>query len=124
MMTALSWGFYCAVIVWAVVAVFGNEDIPKRLYFGRIQEWHERGGWWAFVSSPIGGCVVCTSGQFSLWSFSIVRPWGWTFDWAWGDLPALNIDWAASFAHLLAGCSAVLCAYVINKAYQWAQRLM
>ena len=124
LLIALFWGFCCAVIGVAVVGVFANEDIPNRLYFGLVQDWHERGGWWALVGSPIGGCVACTSGQLGLWSFSIVRAWGWRFDWAWGDPPALDVDWAATFLHLLAGCAAVLCAFTINKAYRWLNNKM
>lgn len=97
---ALFWGFCCGVIGVAVVGIFANEDIPNRMYFGRVQEWHERGGWWAFISSPIGGCVVCTSGQLALWTHFAMAP---------GNL----------FHDLLAGCSGVLCAFAVNKAYTW-----
>jgi hypothetical protein len=117
----LFWGFCCAVIGVAVVEIFGTEDIPKRLYFGKIRELHERGGWWAFFSSPIGGCVVCTSGQLALWSFSIVQTWNMDL-----SFRPFAFEWseASAFLHLLAGCAAVLCAFAINKAYQWVSNKM
>lgn len=112
---ALFWGFCCALIGVAVVSVFGNGTV----YFDWASRLHERGGWKGFAVSPVGGCVPCTSGQLALWSFSIVRAWGWTFDWAWGDPPSVTIDGASTFLHLLAGCSGVLCAFAVNKAYTW-----
>ena len=117
---ALFWGFCCAVIGVAVVSVFGNGT----MYFDWASNTHERGGWQGFVVSPFGGCVPCTSGQLALWSFSIVRAWGWAFDWAWGEVPTMDVDWAATFLHLLAGCSGVLCAFAINKAYKWTENKM
>lgn len=118
---ALYWGFCCAVIGVAVVSVFGQDDLPPpfRQYFAWASRWQERGGWRSWITSPIGGCVLCTSGQLAMWSFSLVRPWGWAFDWAWGDPPTLDVDFTATFLHLLAGCSGVLCAFAVNKAYQW-----
>lgn len=102
---ALFWGFCCAVIAWAVVSVVGSDDTPLSWYFKWAFDWQERGGWRSWIASPLGGCVLCTSGQFGLWSHLAMNDGG-------------------IFLHLLAGCAAVLCAYAINKAYQWAQKLM
>ena len=124
LLLALFWGFCCAVIGIAVVNIMGSDDTPLSWYFRWAFDWQDRGGWRSWIASPLGGCVMCTSGQLGLWSFSIVRAWGWRFDWAWGDPPAFDVDWAATFLHLLAGCAAVLCAFTINKAYQWLNNRM
>lgn len=105
---ALFWGFCCAVIGVAVVSVMGSDDTPLSWYFRWASDWQDRIGWRSWIASPLGGCVVCTSGQLALWSFSIVHTW----------------SGAGAFLHLLAGCAAVLCAFAINKAYQWVSNKM
>mgnify|MGYP005610155865 FL=1 len=102
---ALFWGFCCAVIGVAVVNVMGSDDTPLSWYFRWAFAWQERGGWRSWIASPLGGCVMCTSGQLALWS----------------HFAMINGSW---FLHLLAGCSGVLCAFTINKAYRWLNNKM
>lgn len=126
---ALFWGFCCAVIGVAVVSVFGQDDIPPPLkqYFAWASRWQERGGWRSWITSPIGGCVLCTSGQLALWSYLImsgVRIW-FTFGKWYVPIPHVDgLTAQAAFLHLLAGCSGVLCAFAINKAYKWTENKM
>jgi hypothetical protein len=109
--TALFWGFCCAVIGVAVVSVFGTDDTPLRWYFRWVFSWNDRRGWRSWIASPIGGCAICTSGQLGLWSsWAITSPFS-----------RLRTD---CFLHILAGCSAVLCAFIINRAYKWLERRM
>lgn len=128
LLIALFWGFCCAVIGVAVVSLFGADDTPFRPYFKWVFAWQERGGWRSWITSPIGGCVVCTSGQLGLWTYSLVRPWGFVFnvDWAWGDMPmwTFQCDGVSMFLHLLSGCCAVLFAFTVNRAYKWLERRM
>lgn len=128
MLLALFWGFCCSVIGVAVVTVFGSDDTPLRWYFRWAKGWKDRGGWRSWITSAIGGCVLCTSGQFALWSYSLVRPWGCSFniDWAWGDLPSIEVacDGVSVFLHFLSGCSAVLFAFTVNRAYKWMEHRM
>lgn len=128
LLLALFWGFCCAVIGVAVVSVFGTDDTPFKWYFKWAFRWQESGGWRSWITSAIGGCVLCTSGQLALWSFSIVQTWNMhlSVDWAWGEMPIISFEWseASAFLHLLAGCSGVLCAFYINRAYKWFQRRM
>lgn len=128
MITAILWGLCSAIIGVAVVSVFGTDPSPLQWYFRWAGRWHEHRDWRAWIASPIGGCVVCTSGQLGLWSFSLIRPWGWhrSFDWAWGEMPTMElaVDGMSTFLHLLAGCSAVLCAFIINRAYKWMESRM
>ena len=118
---ALFWGFCCAVIGVAVVSVMGSDDTPLSWYFRWAFDWQEAGGWRSWIASPLGGCVVCTSGQLALWSFSIVQTWNMELSFA-----PFQFEWseASAFLHLLAGCAAVLCAFAINKAYQWVSNKM
>jgi len=102
---ALFWGFCCAVIGMAIVNIMGSDDTPLSWYFRWAFDWQERGGWRSWIASPLGGCVMCTSGQLALWSH---------FALAAGNL----------FHDLLAGCSGVLFAFILNKAYQWLNNRM
>lgn len=97
---ALLWGFCCAIIGVAAVSVFGTDDSPLRWYFRWASEWQDCGGWRSWITSPIGGCVLCTSGQLALWSHFAYVP-------------------SIFFLDILAGCSAVLFAVAINGAYKW-----
>lgn len=128
LLIALFWGFCCAAIGVAVVSIFGADDTPLRGYFRWAFAWKDRRGWRSWLASPIGGCVVCTSGQIAMWSYSLIRRWGIVLrlDWAWGDMPRLEFacDGLSVFLHLLAGCSGVLCAFIINRAYKWLERRM
>ena len=128
LLLTLFWGFCSALIGVAVVTVFGSDDSPLRWYFKWAKRWQDRGGWRSWITSPIGGCVLCTSGQFALWSYSLVRPWSVVvdFDWAWGDMPSLavDVDGMSMFLHLLAGCCAVLFAFTVNRAYKWMENRM
>ena len=102
---ALFWGFCCAVIGVAVVNVMGSDDTPLSWYFRWAFAWQERGGWRSWIASPLGGCVMCTSGQLALWSHFALAPGNFFHD-------------------LLAGCSGVLCAVILNKAYRWLNNKM
>ena len=102
---ALFWGFCCAMIAVALVTVVGSDDTPLSWYFKWAFRWQEGGGWRSWIASPLGGCVVCTSGQLSLWSHFALAP---------GNL----------FHDLLAGCAGVLCAFIINKGYRWMDNKM
>lgn len=106
-MEPILWGLYAAIIaqVWAVV--LAHDDTPLKPFFKLLHDWHERGGWRAWISSPLGGCVLCCAGQIGLWSYSFAEPW------AWG---------VSIFNHVLAASSAVLFAIPISRACKWIQR--
>lgn len=127
MITALEWGFCCAVIGVTVVTVFGQDDTPLKWYFKWAFAWQERGGWRSWITSPIGGCVLCTSGQLALWSYLIVSGVRVSITLGKWFIPITHVHGLtaqAAFLHLLAGCSGVLCAFAINKAYKWTDNQM
>lgn len=123
---ALLWGACASVVGFAVVVIYGEDDTPTGWYFKWAREWQERGGWRSWIASPLGGCVLCTSGQIGLWSFAF-GPGGfeWSFAWpGWGDPVSIALHWTVTGAYLslLSGCAAVLCAFIINAWYQKKKR--
>ena len=99
------WGLGCAIVGVVYATVLAGEDTPLNCWFRLLDRMRERGGWTSWVASPLGGCAKCCSGQLALWSFSALLPW---------SMSVLSIG-----SHILAGCSAVLFATVIDYGYRW-----
>lgn len=111
LLLSVFWGLCSAVVGVVYAVVLAGEDIPVlNRWFDLLAAGRDRGGWWAFVASPFGGCAKCCSGQLALWSSSIFVPWSF-----WGPSIA---------AHILAACSAVLFATVLSHGYRWLSRKM
>lgn len=103
--TPILWGLACAIIGVVYATVLAGEDTPINEWFRMLDRARDRGGWRSWIASPLGGCSKCTSGQLALWSFSALLPWSWS---------VLSVG-----SHVLAGCSAVLFATVIEYGYRW-----
>jgi hypothetical protein len=102
---SLLWGFCCAIVGVVYAVVLAGDDTPINKWFDLLRRGKERGGWRAWISSPLGGCHLCFSGQLALWSSSLFIPW--------------SLCGPSIAAHLVSACSAVLFATVISHGYQW-----
>lgn len=123
MLTALLFGFCCAVVGVAYVCVVGQDDTPLNPWFKWLFTWQEAGGWRSWITSPLGGCPMCFSGQLALWSYSFIQPWGFEFYRVWGrPLPTLECDWGSIALHILAACSAILCALILKQMHKWLKK--
>lgn len=102
---AMFWGLCCAVVgvVWA--HVIAGEDNPLNFWFKWLNTWHEAPGWHSWVSSPIGGCQKCFSGQLALWTSSVIMSWSWS-------------PWSIA-VHFVSACTAVLCAIALTHFVRW-----
>ena len=102
---AVLWGLCCSFVGVVYAVVLAEDDTPMNKWFDLLRWAQERGGWTSWISSPLGGCQNCFSGQLAMWSFSIVLPW--------------STDPLSIAAHLFAGCSAVIFAIAITALYRW-----
>lgn len=100
MITALEWGFCCALIGVVYAQVLGNDDTPLNAWFDLLERNKERHPW---ITKMVGGCYLCTSGQLALWSSLIYHRF---------DVEMFPFS-------IVAACSAVIFAALVNKAYQW-----
>lgn len=103
MIDALLLGFCCSLIGVAYVCVISMDDTPLLPWFAWLHKMHSAGGWRAWISSPLGGCVRCCSGQIGLWSSLYLSGW----------------DMSMWIQHLTCSATAILCAAFISKAYEW-----
>lgn len=134
MLTALLFGLCCAVVGVAYVCVVGQDDTPLNWWFRWLFTWQERGGWRSWVVSPLGGCPMCFSGQLALWGSTMVLPelfeghwWtvhAWFNGWVWSvPVPVItSFCWSSAFLHIIAGCSAILCAMILKQMHKWLKK--
>lgn len=106
-MSTLAIALSCACIAVVLVHVVGSEDSPLNAWLLWADEWHERGGWRAWIASPLGGCSRCTAGQLALWSSVAIRGGGTAQD---------------ILAHITAASAAVLFATAIAYGHAWISR--
>lgn len=108
---AVQWGTACAIIGVVYAQVLANDDTPISGWFDFLERNSKRHPW---ITKVVGGCYLCTSGQLALWSsliwFAIIPSI---------ELHHIIIHPAPSC--IVAACSAVIMAGVINKIYQWTQ---
>ena len=109
-LVAVLWGLCCAFVGVVYAVVLAEDDTPLNKWFDLLRWAQERGGWTSWISSPLGGCQNCFSGQLALWSFSIVMPW--------------SSDPLSTAAHLFAGCSAVIFAHIITTLHRWLKNMI
>lgn len=107
---ALAWGLCAAIVGVAWVQVIGDDDTPLNAYFKWLFDWQARGGWRSWITSPLGGCHKCFSGQLALWTSSVVIPWAWSAE-------SLTV-------HIVAACSAILSASLIGTIIKWMDNKM